>query len=230
MFNEIYGFGFVLVNFALVLLIYRLFGKTGLFVWIGFSTVLANLQVVKTIEIFGLTATLGNSMYASAFLVTDIINEKYGKAEAKKAVWLGFFTLLAMTLIMQMVLLFEPHESDFAHPHLAELYGLLPKVALGSLAAFLISQFLDVHLFSWIRSKFPSDRQFWIRNNGSTLLSQFIDTLVFTSIAFYNEFPMDIWIEIFITTYVLKSIVSIMDTPFGYIAKRFKFKEEMQET
>lgn len=229
MFNEFFGLGFTLVNFTLVLLIYRFFGKTGLFVWVGFSTVLANIQVVKTIEIFGLTSTLGNAMYASAFLVTDIINERYGKEEAKKAVWLGFFTLLSMTLIMQMVLLFQPHETDFAQESLSTIFGLLPRVALGSLAAFITSQFLDVHIFSWIRKKYSSDSQFWIRNNGSTLISQFIDTLVFTSIAFLGEYPMDIWIEIFITTYLLKSVVSVLDTPFGYIAKRFKFKDEMKE-
>lgn len=49
-------------------------------------------------------------MYGTAFLVTDLLNEKYGKEEAKKAVWLGFFTLLSMTIIMQMVLMFKPHE------------------------------------------------------------------------------------------------------------------------
>ncbi|PWW30270.1 putative integral membrane protein (TIGR00697 family) [Cytobacillus oceanisediminis] len=86
MFNEWFGLLFALINFILVLAMYRLFGKTGLFVWIGFSTVMANLQVVKTVEMFGLTATLGNAMYGTAFLVTDILNEKYGKDEAKKAV------------------------------------------------------------------------------------------------------------------------------------------------
>ncbi|MBW9235682.1 queuosine precursor transporter, partial [Leptospira santarosai] len=71
-------------------------------------------QVTKLIEIFGLTATLGNAIYGSIFLVTDILNEKYGKKEAKKAVWLGFISLLMMTVIMQMVLLFEPAADDFA--------------------------------------------------------------------------------------------------------------------
>ncbi|MFS0781457.1 queuosine precursor transporter [Bacillus sp. 1P06AnD] len=226
MFNELFGLVFTLITFSLVLLFYRFFGKTGLFVWVGFATVLANLQVVKTIEIFGMTATLGNAMYASAFLVTDIINERYGPKEAKKAVWMGFFTLFCMTLIMQLALLFEPGSSDIAQGPMETLFGLLPRLAAGSLAAFLVSQFLDVHLFSWIRKKFPSDRQFWIRNNGSTLISQFFDTLVFTSIAFLGEYPIDVWFEIFITTYVLKFIVSVLDTPFGYIAKRFTFKEE----
>lgn len=225
MFNEWFGLIFVIVNFIFLLAFYRLFGKTGLFVWVGFSTVLANLQVVKTIEIFGLTSTLGNAMYGSAFLVTDILNEKYGKAEAKKAVWLGFFTLLSMTVLMQMVLLFEPHkEIDFAQEHLSAIFGILPRVAIGSLCAFLVSQFADVYIFSYLRKKFPSDRQFWIRNNGSTMISQLLDTIVFTSIAFLGVYPFDEWIQIFITTYLLKFIIAALDTPFGYIAKRFPEK------
>lgn len=75
----------------------------GLFVWIGFATVCANLQVVKTVELFGLTATLGNVMYGTIFFATDVLNEKYGPAEARKAVWLGFSTLLTLTFVMQGV-------------------------------------------------------------------------------------------------------------------------------
>ncbi|QPC46643.1 queuosine precursor transporter [Mangrovibacillus cuniculi] len=221
MFNEWFGFIFILVNFIFVLAIYRFFGKIGLFVWIGASTILANLQVIKTVEIFGLTATLGNAMYGTAFLVTDILNERYGKEEARKAVWLGFFTLLVMTIIMQMVLLFEPHPDDFAQESLATIFGFLPRIALGSLAAYLLSQLLDVYIFQALRKKFPKDNQFWIRNNGSTLISQFFDTLLFTSIAFLGVYEWNIWVQIFITTYLLKVVVSILDTPFGYIAKRF---------
>ncbi|KAF0818716.1 MULTISPECIES: queuosine precursor transporter [unclassified Cytobacillus] len=225
MFNEWFGLLFAIINFTLVLAMYRLFGKTGLFVWIGFSTVMANLQVVKTIEMFGLTATLGNAMYGTAFLVTDILNEKYGRDEAKKAVWLGFFTLLSMTLIMQMVLLFKPHETDFAQGALSTLFSVLPRIAAGSLAAYLVSQFTDVYIFTYLRKKFPKDGQFWIRNNGSTMISQLLDTLVFTSIAFLGVFPIEDWVQIFFTTYLLKFIVAILDTPFGYIAKRFPVRD-----
>ncbi|WP_421379082.1 queuosine precursor transporter [Bacillus salacetis] len=225
MFNEWFGLIFVLVNFILVLAMYRIFGRTGLFVWIGVSTILANLQVIKTIEIFGLTATLGNAMYGTAFLVTDILNEKYGKKEAQKAVWLGFFTLLVMTIIMQMVLIFDPHPDDFAQGSLETIFGMIPRIAIGSLAAYLVSQFADVYIFSFLKKRFPKDSQFWIRNNGSTMLSQLLDTLVFTTIAFLGAFPFDVWIQIVFTTYLLKWIVALLDTPFGYLAKRFDVKD-----
>ncbi|WP_110112303.1 queuosine precursor transporter [Bacillus sp. CGMCC 1.16541] len=226
MFNEVLWLVFAIVNFTLLLVIYRFSGKAGLFVWLGFSTVVANLQVVKTIEIFGLTATLGNIMYGTAFFVTDLLNEKYGKEEARKAVWLGFFTLISMTIIMQFVLAFEPASIDIAQGSLETIFGLLPRIALGSLLAYMISQHLDVYLFTQFKKKFPRPSQLWIRNNGSTLISQLVDTLVFTSIAFIGVYPFSVWIQIFITTYVIKMIVAIIDTPFIYLARSFKVKSE----
>lgn len=220
MFNEVLGIGFAILNMIFVLIMYKFFGRTGLFVWVGFATVLANIQVVKLIEIFGLTATLGNAVYGSIFLVTDILNEKYGKKEAKKAVWLGFSSLIMMTIIMQVVLQFEPAPDDFAQESLTTIFGLIPRIALGSMIAYIISQYTDVFIFSFLRKLFPSDGAFWIRNNGSTMISQLLDTLIFTSIAFLGVYPTDVWISIFISTYVLKFLVSIVGTPFGYLAKR----------
>jgi len=226
MFNEVLGLGFAILNMIFVLIMYKFFGRTGLFVWVGFATVLANIQVVKLIEIFGLTATLGNAVYGSIFLVTDILNEKYGKKEAKKAVWLGFSSLIMMMIIMQVVLLFEATPDDFAQQSLATIFGLIPRIALGSMIAYIISQYTDVLIFSFLRKLFPSDGAFWIRNNGSTMLSQLLDTLIFTSIAFIGVYPADIWISIFISTYVLKFLVSIVGTPFGYMAKRITPMDE----
>lgn len=222
MFNEFWGLGFALFNFVLLIIMYKFFGKTGLFAWVAISTVLANIQVTKTIEIIGLTATLGNSLYASTFLATDILNEKYGKKEAKKAVWLGFSSLLIMVLVMQFGIKFIPAESDFAQGSLETIFGLIPQIAIGSMVAYLASQHLDVIIFSALRRMFPKDSQFWIRNNGSTLLSQLLDTLIFTSIAFWGVFPFDVWLQIFISTYVLKFIVTVLSTPFGYLAKAIK--------
>jgi queuosine precursor transporter len=226
LFNEFFGLGFVLANFLLLLIMYKFFGKAGLFAWVAISSILANIQVTKTIEIIGLTATLGNSLYASTFLATDILNEKYGKKDAQKAVWLGFFSLMIMIIAMQFGMNFIPAESDFADPSLHTIFGLVPQIAIASMVAYLTAQHLDVWIFTGLRKIFPTDRQFWIRNNGSTLISQLLDTLIFTSIAFYGMYSFDVWIQIFLSTYILKFIVSVLDTPFGYMAKRITPAEE----
>lgn len=226
MFNFVWGVAFVIVNFALFLVSYRLFGRKGLYAWVGFATVLANIQVVKTIEVLGIVMTLGNSIYASIYMTTDLLNEKYGGKAAKQAVWFGFFSLIASTVIMQMVLVFVPQESDISQEALEKIFGLAPQIALGSVCAYLVSQFLDVRVFSVLKRKFPERGQFWLRINGSTGLSQFIDSLVFCSIAFYGVYPINVWWQILLTTYVMKFLISVAGTPVLYIARTFTFKEE----
>jgi len=220
LFNLLWGGAFAAVNFALFLLCYRMFGRSGLYAWVGIATILANIQVVKTIEFGGLVMTLGNTIYATIFLATDLLNEKFGEGAAKKGVWIGFFVLIASTIMMQMALAFEPHPSDFAQESLATIFGLLPRLALGSLAAYFVSQLLDVKIFTLLKKAFPKPGQLWIRNNGSTAISQLLDTLVFCSIAFlgFPEYPMEIWLQIVFTTYLIKLLVSVASTPIIYWA------------
>ena len=217
--NELLWLGFALLDLSLVLVIYRLFGKMGLFSLIVFNLLLCNIQVLKTVELFGMTTTLGNILYASVFLSTDLLSEFYGKKEAKKAVLLGFATLLMSVIYMQFALHFTPTPDDFAQPHLEALFSFLPRIALASLTAYLVSQMHDVWAFHKIKEK-TGGKYLWLRNNGSTLVSQMLDSVIFCVIAFYGVFPMDIFIEIIITTYVMKVIVSVLDTPFIYLAKR----------
>ncbi|MBG9789371.1 MULTISPECIES: queuosine precursor transporter [Brevibacillus] len=227
MFNLWFGIGFVLVNFILFLVCYRFFGKVGLYAWIGFATVLANIQVVKIVELFGFAMTLGNTMYATIYLCSDLLNEKYGQEQAKKAVWFGFFTLITTTIIMQMALKFVPHPDELAKQDaLAMIFGLLPRLAIASLTSYFISQFLDVRIYTFLKKICPKRNQLWIRNNGSTLISQLVDTVIFCTIAFLGELPMNIWFHILITTYLIKFVVSAASTPILYIARNFTFSKE----
>lgn len=219
MINEVLWIGFALMDLSLVLIIYRFFGKTGLFGLIVFNLMLCNIQVLKTIELFGMTTTLGNVLYASVFLSTDLLSEFYGKEEAKKAVLLGFATLLMTVIYMQIALMFTPSPDDFVQPHLESIFSFLPRVAIGSLAAYLVSQLNDVHFFHALKEKYEG-RHLWLRNNVSTLFSQLFDSLIFCFIALWGLFPVEVWTEIFITTYVMKVIVAVLDTPFIYLAKR----------
>ncbi|PKQ61835.1 hypothetical protein BZG02_14510 [Labilibaculum filiforme] len=222
--NEILWLAMLLANFLFIILAYRIFGKWGLIIWIPISVIVANIQVIQTVEFFGLIATLGNIVYASSFLVTDILSENYGKEDAKKAVWIGFFSLISMTLLMNMSLLFIPLAGDEfagrAHEATSTIFSLMPRIAVASLVAYLLSQRHDVWAYHFWRKRFPNENQIWIRNNLSTIISQFIDSTVFVLIAFWGVFETSVMWEIFITTYFLKFIVAVADTPFVYWGKR----------
>ena len=231
--NELYWFAMLMVNFLSILLFYRILGKTGLYVWIPIAAIVANIQVLKLVELFGVSATLGNIVYASSFLVTDILSENYGKRSATKAVLIGFMALIVSTLLFQMALWFGPTGDDWAQEHLSAIFGFLPRIAFASLLAFGVSQLHDVWAYNFWKKKWPSMKLIWLRNNLSTMVSQALDSIVFTLVAFAGVFPVDVLIEILLTTYLLKWVVAALDTPFIYWAvnlkKNGKIPEEIAE-
>lgn len=214
----------LLVNFTGITLSYKLFKKTGLYIWIAMAAIIANIQVMKTIEVAGFVTTLGNIIYGTSYLATDILNEKYGRKAAQKGVYIGIFILLVTTVIMQVCLLFTPHASDIAQDSFKTIFGLLPRIAFASVVAYSISQIHDVWLFDKLRKR--KNSPLWLRNNLSTLISQFIDNVLFTIIAFLGIFPMEIIIEIFVTTYIMKFVVAALDTPFIYLARKLHVEEK----
>lgn len=218
--NELLWILLAIINFLALIATYKYFGLTGLLAWIAMNTVIANIQVTKTIELFGLTATLGNIAYGSIFLATDAISEKYNLKEAKKAVYIGFASLIFFVVIMQLVLLFGPQEGE-VHEAMMVIFGLIPRIALGSLIAYAISQWFDVHLFSYMKAKNP-DKKLYLRNIVTTSLSQFLDTIIFVPIAFLGVFDTAIVLDILITTYLIKLLVAAIDTPFIYWIKNIE--------
>jgi queuosine precursor transporter len=234
--NELLWSGFLLLDMCVVVLVYRLFGREGLMCYLVFALIACNIEVLKLVHMFGLTVTLGNILYGSIFLTTDILTELHGKKAAQKAIWLGFVTLIMMTAFMQISLAMQPAKEDWAHGHLAALFSFLPRIAVASLTAYLVAQLCDVTIFVWIR-RLTGEKLLWLRNNGSTIFSQMIDTAIFSVLAFApisllgaeTQLPWATVWEIAWTTYVLKLIVALVDTPFIYLARgiaKRNFKDE----
>ncbi|MCO4095441.1 queuosine precursor transporter [Macrococcoides canis] len=219
--NELWAFAAFIMTFLMLVMMYRFFGKEGLFVWVSIGTIIANIQVTKSVELFGITATLGNVLFASIYLATDILNDRYGRQVAKKAVWLGFSSAIIMTILMTISLQFNPAANDIAQQSLETLFGVVPRIVLGSIVAYIIGQYVDVYLFNLIKKRFSSNRTFFIRAYGSTVFSSIIDTALFTLIAFTGLMPGNVLFEIFITTYIFKLLSTILNIPFGYWAKSF---------
>lgn len=227
-FNELLFLAFLLLDMGLVVLLYRLFGREGLIAYVVLAVITCNIEVLKQVEMFGLPVTLGNVLYGSIFLTSDILSEVYGKQEARRAVWLGFAALVLSTLFIQIAIQFKPNDFDAAQPHLVGLFQFMPRIACASLLAFLVSQHFDVWLFSRIKAAMQG-KALWLRNNASTLASQALDTVIFTLLAF-APLPMlgtvagfESWAVVWgvgVSTYLIKLVVSVLDTPFVYLARQ----------
>ena len=223
MYNDLIFVTTVLLYLGSVLLLYKLFGKNGLYAFAVFSTLLGNIAVCKCVDIFGLSTTAGNVLYAATFLVTDILSEKYGKKEASLCVAYSFSTMVLWLVGTQLILLFTPNANDYINDSLRVVFGLVPRVTIGSLAGFVLSQNIDVFLYHYIWDKSGgNERMLWLRNNLSTLTSQLIDTVVFTTIAFWGVYPTNVFFSILITTYLFKALVALLDTPFIYSSRHIR--------
>lgn len=215
-----------------VILVYYLFGKAGIYAYVGFAAILANIEVTKSIDLFGLSTTAGSVLYASTFLCTDILSEKYGKKSAQKAVYIGTAVSILWLVGTQITLALKPNESDFINESLTNVLNTVPRIMVASLIAYIISQSVDVMMYHLIWKKTGNNKTgLWIRNNGSTLTSQLVDSVIFVTIAFLGVYETKVFISILVTTYLFKAVIALMDTPFIYLARKVKTIdfEERQE-
>lgn len=225
--NNLIFAGSIFFYLGCVLGLYRLFGKTGLFIFTIFSTILGNIQVCKCVDIFGFATTAGNVLYASTFLVTDILSEKYGKKEAARAVQYGICITLLWIAGTQLTLLLVPNGIDRVDGSLRVIFGLVPRISIASLLGYACSQTVDVFLYHAIwRKTGGSEAKLWVRNNCSTLTSQAVDTVIFTFLAFWGTCPLPAFVSILLTTYFFKAVVALLDTPFAYLARKITPRDE----
>ena len=219
----------VTVDGEIVDLSYRLLGKHGLYAMTVIATILANIEVLLLVDAFGMEQTLGNVMFASTYLITDILSENEGEQHAARAVWLGVFSAVVMLIFTQYWLLYTPAASDWAGEPIRAIFSTTPRMLLASFLGYVISQRFDVWLYHRLwkltAEKTGDSRRFlWLRNNAATLISQIINTILFTSVAFAGWYDMKTLVSIMMSSYVIFIFTSLLDTPVVYLARRLKEK------
>lgn len=203
------------------------------------SLVISNVVTAKLIftgiTLFGTVITLPGAAlcYAITFLMTDVIGEIWGKKEADKTVILGFICQVLATLLIvftQFLPAADPATQEAYNTILGQNYIFV----IGSLVAYFASQSWDVWVFHKIRDRYIKKHGStkggrWIWNNGSTMTSQIIDTILFIGISFGFGFGWffnkEMWAPLaamMVGQYVLKFILACIDTPFFYLLTRKK--------
>ena len=228
---------FLLFCLILILLLLKLFGEVGMYIYTVLAIIAANIQVLKIVDFpfFESPIALGTILFSTTFLTTDILSEYYGYDYARKNILIGFVSFLVMTIFMLFTMGFTPlsensagREYSWALPLQENLLGIFipfPSFFAASMIAYLFSQYFDV----WIYKKLldlTNKRFLWLRNNLSTMTSSLLDNTVFSIFAWiiFNPNPLDFNTVLFtfiLGTYVLRIIIAIFDTPFIYLAKFF---------
>ena len=218
--NIVLGIISIIATFSIVVGIEKIFKKEGLYVWISIATITANILVCKSIDILELTASLGNVMFASIFLATDILSEKYDVKDSRKAVILAIVSQIIFIMTTTLAISYIPSETDLSNDSMKTLFSINTRVSISSIVMFGASNMLDIYLFEKLKRKFP--KQLWLRNNVSTIISNCLENYFFVFFAFVGIYNYSTILSIATTTSILEIIIAICDTQFMYIAKKLK--------
>ena len=223
--NELLMLAEIVAIFSTVLIFKKFGGKYGLIAWVAVAVVMANIQLVKSIDMFGLSATLGNVLFASVFMATDMLSENYGAKYSKKAVKMGILAVLAFILVSQITLAYVPNTLDMANGAMQTLFTLTPRVMIASIIMFAIANFADVYLFEKLKKKF-NGKKLWLRNNLCTILTNGLENFGLFFLAFGGVYEVKELIIMACTTTILEIIIAVCDTPFVYLSKKIHCKHE----
>ena len=159
--------------------------------------------------------------YPLTFLVTDILSEIYGKKRASMVVLSGFIASLFVLLFLWIGGQFNAINGS---PLDNETYDLVFnnawRVIFASMIAYLSAQFLDVRLFHFWK-RMTKGRHLWLRNNASTIGSQFVDTILVISVLFVGVWDTDQIISAIIDGWLFKMLVAFIDTPLFYLISHY---------
>lgn len=218
--------GETIFTFSLVIAFFKLFGKSGLYVWMAIATCFAQIGTAKTITFFDTSCTAGCVLFASTYLVTDILNEVYSEKEARRAVYIGFTSVLAFVISMAFINYLKPADSDTAASAISALFGIVPRISAASIVMYFISNLLDVKLFNIIK-KITCGKHMWLRNNAATIVCNGGENFLFLFLAFAGQMPVNLIFSIALSATVVETIVAVCDTPFLYAAKKIKVTNEV---
>lgn len=176
---------------------------------------IANLFSGRLTVVFGFINTLALPIYAAIFLATDSAAEHFGKKVAYQVVLMGILAQICMVILSQIIIRTSSYGDPLIAESLSAVFGFLPRIILGSLIAYTFSQYFDVTLYHFFKESYRG-KHLWLRNCLSTTISQGIDSAIFLFIAFYGVLPK--LGELFISVWIFKIIIALVDTPFIYLS------------
>lgn len=160
-------------------------GKEALIANAAFQALFANLFLLKQINLFGFEVTASDAFAVGSMLSINLLREFYSKESAMQSVRISFFFLLFFALLSQTHLLYIPSTGDVAHKAYTQLFSLAPRLFFSSLFTFWVVQQFDLRFFGWLTRILPG-QSFSVRSTFSLIVSQGLDTLLFTFLGLYG--------------------------------------------
>ena len=182
--------------------------------------VVADISATKLVAVGPLIFSGGTLLYSVTFLITDTVSEIWGRQWARRIVWYGFFTKLLAVSYLLLVTAKPYPEFWTLQQAFEQIFHLVPRITIAGLIAYLVAQHFDIWMFHFWK-RVTKGKHLWLRNIASTSSSQFVDTLVFTIIAFAGVVPFEGLVKLFIGQYLFKVLIALADTPLCYLLVRW---------
>jgi queuosine precursor transporter len=198
-------------------------GREALVSWVAMQAVLANLFVIKQMQLFGLTVTCSDVYAIGSVLGLNLLQEYFGKENAKRAAWICFFIMVFFALMSGAHLLYTPSAQDQTQEAFSRILSTTPRLLIASLATFFIVQQIDVRFYSLLKNALPR-LSLTLRNGASLVVSQFLDTVLFTFLGLYGL--VSAIGDILIFSFLVKlSIILLMSPALAWI-KRLRVQDD----
>ena len=180
----------------------------------------ANIAASKTIEFnLGFTKLFAPAtviIFAVTFLLTGIVNERFGRKEAQRMILTAVFCQLSLVVFTIFILRAVPAPFFTNQVAFENVLGIVPRIIAASLIAFFISENTDAYLFAGLR-KLTNNKHLWMRGAFAALPAMVIDSTIFITLAFYGIMPT---LPLIIGQTIIKWLIGIIDIPFMYLARR----------
>ncbi len=187
------------------------------------SMIIVNTIGSKITTLGGVRVSVGIIFMPILFLVTDIISEVHGRDMARRFVRISTGMLIFMFAMIFLAIKLPPNPSYTMQPEFEMIFSGSLRMTFASIISFAISQSFDVTFFEFWK-KLTKGRHLWLRNNASTMTSQFIDTTIFMFIAFYQmtpQFTVPFLFTLIIPYWLFKILFAFIDTPLCYLGVRW---------
>jgi uncharacterized integral membrane protein (TIGR00697 family) len=185
------------------------------------------------LEIFGVKLfelSVGILPYPITFLITDIISEIYGKKRANQVVVAGIFaSLFSLLIVLVSNAVPATPWSPVSDTMFTTVFGQTAIAVTASMMAYLFAQLIDIQIYHFWKG-LTKGKHLWLRNNGSTFASQFIDTMtILLLLCSFEIIAWDKFMGLLLSGVIFKWLIALIDTPFMYLLvylfkKRFNLK------
>ncbi len=187
--------------------------------------ILSNIAASKIISIAGVSFAGGLIIFPLAYIFGDILTEVYGYARARRVIWIGFTMNLLMVATFWLVGTLPAAPQWGLQSAYGSILGVVPRIVLGSLAAYLVGEFLNSFILAKLKVK-TNGKHLWSRALASTLVGQFFDTSIFLLVSFAGVLPTALIWSIWKTSYVFKILIEVVLLPATYAVVGWLKKKE----